>query len=154
MLFSAKNSSNLFTAIISGNVEQVKNALMVNVGDLNTQDAHGKTPLIQATEYSFVNIVLLLLAQNGIDLDIQDNDGNTALHKAYALGNETIKQALLGAGADSEILNNRQEKPSDFGPRLAVYKEQKEMAAVYAGPPEDYDDDMNMVYAGPSDDFF
>ncbi len=51
------------------------------------------------------------LASNRASLETRDEDGNTALALAAALGNTAVLDALLGAGANVETRNNTQETP-------------------------------------------
>jgi hypothetical protein len=73
----------------------------------------GKTALYLAVENNHVKTVAVLLLYNA-DPNIQDNDGNTPLHRAYIVGAEhTIRDLLLKCGADPTIKNNDGKIPSE-----------------------------------------
>jgi ankyrin repeat protein len=49
--------------------------------------------------------MMLLLLDNGADIEGQDNGGRTALHLAAMNGNDEIVKLLLEKGADPTVLN-------------------------------------------------
>ena len=53
--------------------------------DINTQDANGCTPVIISTQHNYHQCVAYLI-QNGADMSLRDNNGDTALHWAAYKG--------------------------------------------------------------------
>ena len=64
--------------------------------NINTQDKHGQTPLIIASDLGRKEVVQFLLCCPNLDINIADNYGNTALLNASAYGYEDIVEMLLG----------------------------------------------------------
>lgn len=103
--------ADLFRAAEAGNVGALKRHLRSGK-DCNTQTRSTKaTPLIWGTRKKRVRVVKLLLKCEGIDPDIQDSSGNTALHYACRNNDATIAGLLIGAGANLSITNARNEFP-------------------------------------------
>ena len=72
-----------------GNDEKVNAALvLMELGDVNIEDAEGRTGLILAIKKRDENIVRILLARDDIDISVKDKDGNNPLHIAAAEGNK------------------------------------------------------------------
>jgi ankyrin repeat protein len=72
---------------------------LIMASDVNQQNNHGRTPLIEATRNGADKIVKLLLG-NGADVNSKDEEGKTALHEVVNNGNTLIFDMLLAAGAD------------------------------------------------------
>ena len=68
----------------------------------NLNVGYGKTPLMQAVSEEDIRLVDLLIS-SGANVNLQDDDANNAYSLAAALGNQTLKQILLKAGADPAI---------------------------------------------------
>lgn len=66
--------------------------------------------LIQASDNSETEIVEALLSE-GADVDVQDEDENTALHKACENGNKDIVKILLEHNAYTDLENDYDETP-------------------------------------------
>lgn len=56
--------------------------LRITGASINFRDKMGRTPLMIACLMDKIEIVKKLLAEDGLELNIQDNDGNTALMHA------------------------------------------------------------------------
>jgi len=113
------------TAIISGNLEVVKQHIKAG-SDINKKDQMtGSTPLITATTFGKTEIAKALIAANA-DLSLKNNDGSTALHVAAFFCRIEIVQMLIDAHADKTIQNN-------FGasPRQTVMGPFEEIKPVY-----------------------
>ena len=92
-------------AVISGNLEAVKQHIQAGT-DMNRKDAmSGSTPLITAASFGKIDIAKALI-DAGADLGLQNNDGSTALHVAAFFCRIEIVQALIDAQADKTPLNN------------------------------------------------
>lgn len=95
----------LQAAIVSGNLEAVKQHIEAGT-DINRKDQmSGSTPLITAATFGKTAIAKALINANA-DLDIKNNEGSTALHAAAFFCRIEIVQMLIDAGADKTIKNN------------------------------------------------
>jgi ankyrin repeat protein len=88
--------------------------LLQKDADVNITDPTGRNALLVSVD-SHQKEYIKLLVSNGIDINSQDNDGNTALHyifnkalenKMYIPTCKNIAKPLLEEGADSHIRNN------------------------------------------------
>mgnify|MGYP002332084599 CR=1 FL=1 len=115
----------LQAAILSDNIEVVKQH--INAGsDLNEKDAmSGSTPLITAASFGKQEMAKLLI-DAGVNLSLKNNDGATALHTAAFFCRTELVQLLLDAKADTSITNN-------FGatPRQTVLGPYQELKPIY-----------------------
>ncbi|NER10001.1 Ankyrin repeat-containing protein [Muriicola jejuensis] len=95
----------LHTAVISGNLEAVRQHIDAGT-DLNGKEPFGgSTPLITAATFGKKEIAQALI-DAGADLSIKNNDGSTALHAAAFFCRVEIVQQLIDAKADKTLLNN------------------------------------------------
>ncbi len=94
----------IHTAIVSGNMEAVRQHIAAG-SDINIRDPFGgSSPLISATVFGKDDIAKVLI-DAGVELDIQNNDGSTALHTAAFFCRPAIVKLLLQKGADKTIKN-------------------------------------------------
>ena len=108
----------LFDAISRGNLDDVKIiATKINPG-ITSDARQGKTPLIWAVQHGHIAIIEWLLGQ-GINVNMQDKNKNTALHIAVEKDNDTVCKMLLQHGA----LPNVQNKQKQTSLHLAVKKQ-------------------------------
>lgn len=120
-----KPKTDIQEAIISGNLEVVKQHIEAGT-DINMRDQmSGSTPLITAASFGKTAIVKALIDANA-DLDLKNNEGSTALHSAAFFCRIDIVQMLLDAGADKTIKNNHAATP-----RESVMVPFAEMKPVY-----------------------
>jgi ankyrin repeat protein len=92
-------------AILSNNLEVVKQHIEAGT-DLNKKDAmSGSTPLITAASFGKIKIAQELI-DAGVDLTVKNNDGATALHTAAFFGRVEIVQMLIDAKVDKSVRNN------------------------------------------------
>jgi len=92
-------------AVLSGNLEAVRQHIEAGT-DINKLDAmSGSTPLITAASFGKIDIAKALI-DAGADLSLKNNDGSTALHVAAFFCRIEIVQALIDARADKTSLNN------------------------------------------------
>jgi len=115
----------IMTAVLSDNLEVVKQHIKAGT-DLNKKDAmSGSTPLITAASFGKEKIAKALI-DAGADLGIKNNDGATALHTAAFFGRVEIVQLLIDANADRSAKNN-------FGatPRETVMGPFKDIKPIY-----------------------
>ena len=93
------------TAVVSGNLDVVKQHIEAGT-DINKKDQmSGSTPLITAATFGKPAIVKALIDANA-DLGIKNNDGSTALHVAAFFCRIEIVQMLIDAKADKTIKNS------------------------------------------------
>ena len=56
-------------------------------------------------------VKFLLNSANAMDLNMQDNYGNTPLHAACEDGSVDVAKVLIAAGANQYILNREEKRP-------------------------------------------
>ena len=89
----------LFSSIIERNFEGMKEALGEGA-NVNARNDGGQTPLQMAIFYDGGdNIIDTLLAAQGLDVTIADNQGYTPLHMAVMKKNVRVVNELLEKGA-------------------------------------------------------
>lgn len=116
---------NIHEAVLTGNLEAVKQHIKAQT-NMNEKDAmSGSTPLITAASFG-KNEIAKALINAGADLAIKNNDGSTALHAAAFFCRVEIVQMLIDAKADKTIRNN-------FGatPRESVMGPFSEIKPIY-----------------------
>ncbi len=93
------------TAVMSNNLEVVKQHIAAGT-DLNSKEPfNGSTPLNSAATFNKTEIAKALI-DAGADLSIANNDGSTPLHSAAFFGRVEMVQLLLDANADKTLKNN------------------------------------------------
>jgi hypothetical protein len=113
------------TAVVSGNLEVVRQHIKAG-SNINKKDQMtGSTPLITAVTFGKTEVAKALIDANA-DLSLKNNDGSTALHVAAFFCRIEIVQMLIDAKADRSILNN-------YGatPRQTVLGPFEEVKPVY-----------------------
>lgn len=58
-----------------------------------------------------------MFIKNGVDINIRDRSGDSALHFVAAKGNAKLARVLLNGGANINIKNNLKETPYDIAVR-------------------------------------
>ncbi|KAJ3321052.1 hypothetical protein HDV06_004610 [Boothiomyces sp. JEL0866] len=94
------SQNTIFDHIQNGDINKVKEHLPCNL-----VDANGMTPLMWAADGGHLEIMKLL----NTDLDVQDLDGNTALHYALLSENQECADYLISKGARQDIMNSDNE---------------------------------------------
>ena len=79
----------------AGGHEDVVELLIENGARINATDKQGVTPLYLAARDNRRRVIVLLVSEKTINLDIQNNEGLTALTIALANGNANISSQLL-----------------------------------------------------------
>ena len=103
-------STPLHAASREGHVEVV-DLLIRAGGDVNKQNESGFTPL----HYASANgQVVERLIQAGGEVNTRSSDGWTPLHSASIGGHVEVITALLAAGADKTLKDERGETPHDW----------------------------------------
>ena len=120
-----KPSMDIHAAVLTGNLEAVKQHIEAGT-DINQKEAmSGSTPLMSAATFNKTEIAKALINADA-DLTIKNNDGGTALHTAAFFGRIEIVQLLIDAEADKTVRNN-------FGatPREIVMTDYAQMKPIY-----------------------
>ncbi|WP_439132469.1 ankyrin repeat domain-containing protein [Polaribacter sp.] len=120
-----KPSIDIHAAVLTGNLEAVKQHIEAGT-DINQKEAmSGSTPLMSAATFNKTEIAKALINADA-DLTIKNNDGGTALHTAAFFGRIEIVQLLIDAKADKTVRNN-------FGatPREIVMTDFAQMKPIY-----------------------
>ena len=121
-------------AILSDNLEAVKQHIEAGT-DLNKKDPmSGSTPLITAASFG-KNKIAQVLIDAGADMTLKNNDGATALHTAAFFCRVEVVQSLVDAKADKTAKNNFGMTPREsvMGP-FAEIKPIYEMLQQQLGP--------------------
>jgi len=130
----AKPKMNINEAVLTGNLEVVKQHIEAQTNINQKDQMSGSTPLITAASFG-KNEIAKALIDAGADLAIKNNDGSTALHAAAFFGRVEIVQLLIDAKADKTIQNNFGATPREsvMGP-FAEIKPFYEMLQLQLGP--------------------
>jgi len=100
-----KPSIDIHGAVLTGNLDAVKQHIEAGT-DINQKEAmSGSTPLMSAATFNKPEIAKVLINANA-DLSVKNNDGGTALHTAAFFGRIEIVQLLIDAKTDKTIRNN------------------------------------------------
>jgi ankyrin repeat protein/CHAT domain-containing protein len=100
----------LFMVVKSGDKEKTKD-LIRKGADVNQVNKDRKGLLHIAIENKHPELVELLLASSKAHINLQDNEGNTALHGAIEKNDPVSVDLLLKAGAEHGLFNNKGENP-------------------------------------------
>jgi len=88
-------------AVSRGETKIVK-MLLEHGASVAARDGKGAAPLTIAVSRGDTSIVTQLLAQKGIDVEVQNLKGETALYKAISAGQTSIAHQLLQKGASAD----------------------------------------------------
>uniref|UniRef100_A0A146LRU8 RING-type E3 ubiquitin transferase n=1 Tax=Lygus hesperus TaxID=30085 RepID=A0A146LRU8_LYGHE len=103
----------LVKSAANGDVQTCEEVLLRKEADVNGMFG-GHTALQAASQHGHIEVVKLLL-KHSADVEIEDKDGDRAIHHA-AFGNEpAVIELLAKAGADLNIRNNRRQTPLHLG---------------------------------------
>lgn len=95
----AQANRRLWTAICSGSVGGLTQALMDGADVINKPNQYGYTPLLEACFRGHTALIKLLL-DHGAHINQTDSDGDTPLVQACLKGNTALVELLLNRGAD------------------------------------------------------
>jgi len=99
-----KNVKSIHAAVISGNLEAVKQLIKTGADINEKEPAGGSCPLISAAVFGKTEIALVLI-EAGADINLVNNEGSTPLHTAAFFCRTEIVSALLEKGADTSVKN-------------------------------------------------
>lgn len=95
--------------IRDGNIEKLKELLMdINPEDLNCLDENGLGLIHWSSDRGNIDALQTILDTKGIDINLQDSEGQTALFYASSCGHKACVQLLLQHGADKDIVDNEE----------------------------------------------
>lgn len=110
----SSQSSPLFAAVVSGDIQQVRSELQKPNNDINTPDSSsGAPPLCTAVFIGHTEITELLI-NAGADVNLTDSALSTPLHIAAFMGRAEEAAMLLTAGADVNALDGSKLTPKDL----------------------------------------
>jgi len=97
----------------NNNFENISKLLSLNEGLVNQVNDKKESPLTIATKLGDENIVKYIITRN-VNMDYQDELGNTALHYALESGNKYIINTLAYYHADINIKNREGKSPIEI----------------------------------------
>ncbi|XP_048246402.1 ankyrin repeat domain-containing protein 50-like [Haliotis rufescens] len=92
-----KGNTILHVACIGGHVEMVEHIMSQGIGDVNSQNQDGRTPLLLAA-FGGHREVFDLLVRNGANASVVCNKGNTILHVACIGGHVEMVEHIMSQG--------------------------------------------------------
>ncbi|KAI5965290.1 uncharacterized protein KGF55_001510 [Candida pseudojiufengensis] len=95
--------SNIWIAASDNKLDQVKTLIESKQFNSNSKDPNGYTPIHAAVSYGYIDLLNYLL-ENGGNINIQDNEGDTPLHHVEDL--KIAKYLIEKLKADYKIKNN------------------------------------------------
>ncbi|KAG9293777.1 hypothetical protein G9A89_019114 [Geosiphon pyriformis] len=105
-------STAVFNAILQNNVGLLGSILGKNSFNLNNlRDYDGKTPLMVAACENCPDVLAFLVENRSVNLDLQDNEGESALYQAASNGSLQAVDILIAAGAYIECGNKENITP-------------------------------------------
>ena len=110
---NTKNNEGRTLLFLTTNPELVR-LLIDYKADLNARDPLGDTPIMRANEEDAATNFVKILADAGAKMDLQDTNGNTALHFAVGRIDPESVRILLEHKADPNIQNDAGYTPLDI----------------------------------------
>jgi acyl-CoA-binding protein len=95
--------------IREGNSIRLKELLReIEPNELNSLDENGLGLVHWAADRGNAEVLKLILSTKGINIDLQDGEGQTALHYACSCGHRSCVELLLKLGANKDILDSEE----------------------------------------------
>lgn len=120
-----KGRSPVYLAVLANSVA-CTHELLSRGADPNVADKNKEYPIHIAACFNTTDVLRILVDTGNVDMESQNKDGNTALHKAAYAGCVDCVMYLTSKGADSKAQNNKYEIPA----ALARKKNHKGVLAV------------------------
>lgn len=99
---------NIWVAASDGQLEDVKKMIEVDGLSPNAKDENGYTPVHAAASYGHMDLLRYLIGKGG-DINVTDEDGDSALHTVEEL--EVAKQLVEEFKADYKLKNTEGQTP-------------------------------------------
>jgi serine/threonine-protein phosphatase 6 regulatory ankyrin repeat subunit C len=115
---NGKGFTPLLTAIGSSRLDSLEYMIATKNPDLNKQTGPNKLSPLKMATLNGKKEILQEILKHDVDLDQQDNEGNTALHYAVLTRNYDKIKLLKDKGANSLIKNKEGISPLDLARRL------------------------------------
>lgn len=95
--------------IRDGNTGRLKELLKdIQPVDLNCLDENGLGLIHWSSDRGNIDVLETILTTKGININLQDNEGQTALFYASSCGHKNCVELLLQHGADRDIVDNEE----------------------------------------------
>lgn len=111
-------STNGWTAVMIAAAKGFRSVVAQLVEEGNADpwlaDAYQWTPLMRAIDNRHTDVVAYLLGLDNVPLDLQNENGATALHVAVERGDIGTVQLLLERGADTKLTDNADRRALDI----------------------------------------
>ena len=91
--------------------------------DFGIRDKDGMTILQLVCRNGYDELAKLLIGTYGVEIDLPDNEGRTAIHYAAMSGNTKVMLLLLENGADPNKLTKKKDTPLHFAAKYAGEEE-------------------------------
>lgn len=100
---SATNGWTALTLAAARGFDEVATVLLAHGADPNVRDIYGWTPLMRAVQHERRAVIKVLLGSDRVDLDVQNENGHTALHHTALEGLTEIARMLVARGANTAL---------------------------------------------------
>ena len=117
-----QNRHCLYIAVESGHLEMTE-MLIKNGADVEKaqRSAGNSMPMLHRINAGHYNELLHILYQAGVNINITDSSGQTALHRAVEVQDRKKVKMLLDLGADPNLPNRQGRRPIDVLMEVAPY---------------------------------
>lgn len=103
------SSKSIEDFIKEGNIEKLKHLLKtIDSSDLNSLDDNGLGLIHWASDRGNSDVLKIIINTKGININLQDSEGQTALFYASSCGHKNCVKLLLDQGANKNILDNEE----------------------------------------------
>lgn len=103
------SSKSIEDFIKEGNIEKIKHLLRtIDPSELNSLDDNGLGLIHWASDRGNSDVLKIVINTEGINIDLQDSEGQTALFYASSCGHKSCVKLLLDQGANKNILDNEE----------------------------------------------
>jgi len=111
----------LYNAAMQGSVGKLRKALaMPSAKDAKTRTAPGGVTPLHAAANAGSELCVVELLDAGWAVDVQDDNGNTALHMAVVERNDDVYRILRAAGASNNVANTTGTTPLQYAEQLGI----------------------------------
>ncbi|CAD7963900.1 unnamed protein product [Amoebophrya sp. A25] len=113
-------TTSIHDAAAAGDIGKLQAMLDEDEELLNAVDSNKQTPLMLAAKNGEATVGSIL-AECGADLQIQDGDGNTALHHSCIANKRLVTSMLLWGGSERDVQNGEGDTPLHVACRVGAY---------------------------------